>query len=458
MVKVKEFVTKYAYWLFLGGLVALLTGACFADLQWVILAYIVVGGVLLTPEQLVATMLFMYCFDGLPLLSFTRYYLLLLLAVHYFYAAIIERRGGVNGRLLLVTLGLCLFIILRASPFNAGLIFQLATFCLFFLVYEQRDKFVFTHLLKVLGVGLIVSGVLGLLYNISPYMKTLFEFLPAEYGATGGEYAHDYYRFQGVTCWATHYAGIAIVVICGLLLAKYQKRLNDYWFYGLFVPVFIFAYQTLTRVFLLCALVSLIIFAVFCWLRDRQQAWRTLVPLGCILLAVAVIFFTATMGNFERIFHDNAMAGGSDWDLSQLTDEDWAAIMKGHDTFCDILGRRVLWPLYASDWVSSIPTLFFGEGVTHVLFSAYTPHNWYLFFVWRYGLVGIVLFATMLALMVNWHQWRTKRFWLRLAPCLIFLVPILLHGVFDDNGFWAPMSIILMILWCREQPRLVVAA
>ena len=462
MVKVKAFVTKYAYWLFLCGLVALIAGACFTDLSWVVLVYIAGCAVLLTPEQLVATFMFTWCFDGLPcftgspLNGFLWYYLLLLLAGHYFYTYLVERRGRVNGRLLLVTSVFCLYVVLRSFPLNAGIVYPIYTFGLFVLVYEQREKLAFTNLLKVLAVGLIVSGVLGLLYYVSPYLKNLFLILPAEYGSME-PYAHDYYRFQGLTRWCTQYAGLATIVVGGLLLAKYQKRLNDYWFYGLFVPVFIFAYQTLTRTFLLCALVALIIFAVaVCW-RDRRQAWRTLVPLAGILVAVAVIFFTATMGNFERIFHDNAMEGAP-LEVSKITDEDWAAIKEGDGSYYDILGRRVLWSFYASDWVSSVTNLLWGQGVTHVLFSASTPHNWYLYFVWKYGLVGLVLFGAMFALMINWRQWRTKRFWVRLAPCLILVVPILLHGVFDDNGYWAPMSIILLILWCSEQPRLVVSA
>ena len=455
MVKVKAFVTKYAYWLFLGGLAVLLFGACFTNLNWVILIYLAGCAVLMTPEQLVATLFFTYCFDGLPLDEvFIHYYLLSLLAGHYLYQ-LIERRGRVSGRLALVTMVFCLFILLRAWPLRYYTVVVIFDIIMFFLVYEQREQFVFTNLLKVLAVGLIVSGVLGLLHNVSPYLKRIFSYLPAEFGSME-PYAHDYYRFQGLTVWCTQYAGLATVVVCGLLLAKYQKRLNDYWFYGLFVPVFIFAYQTLTRTFLLCVLVALIIFAVaVCW-RDRRQAWRTLVPLAGVLVAVAVVFFTATMGNFERIFHDDAMAGGSDWDLSQITEDGWADIKAGDGSYYDLLGRRVLWSLYASDWVSSVTNLLLGQGVSHVLFSAHTPHNWYLFLAWRYGVVGLVLFGTMFALMVNWRHWCTKRFWQRLAPCLLLVVPLLLQAVFDDNGFWAQMGLVFMIVWCREQPRLVV--
>lgn len=458
MVKVKAFVTKYAYWLFLAGLSALFCGACFTNaLDWTILIYVAACSVFFTPEQIVATTILIRCFDGLTF-GYSRLviYLFFMLVTQYA-IAVAQRRQTVSTRVLLVLFVFSMTFLLRMlmdkSPFGLICLYRITDFGTIFLVYELRKQLDWWRILRVLAIGLIISGVLGLLVNVSPFLQTLFDPLPAEHG--NSEYAHEYYRFQGLTVWSTQYASIATVVVGGLLLAKYQKRINNYWFYGLFVPVYLFGYQTLTRTFLLCVVVALILFTVFCFVRDRRQAWRTLLPLAGVLVAVSVIFFTATMGNFERIFHDNAMAGGSEWDFTEvIPPEAWEEMKHGDGTYYEYLGRKEFWAFYASDFCHSPVTILLGRGITHVFYAGHTAHNWYLFFAWKYGLSGIALFGTMLALMVNWRGWRTKQFWTRWWAGLIMVIPWLVQAVFDDNGFWAQMSIMLVILWCATQPRL----
>lgn len=451
VVKVKAFVVKHAYWFFLAGLSALFAVACFGDIDRWLCLYIAVCSVLFTPEQLVTTIFIMFCFDGLIFnYSYVLIYLFCLLVTQFAYQVFAHRRS-VTQRPLMVLLVLCAVIMLRmwtgqVRPIMA--LYRIISFGLFYLVYAWRDQFNFGRVLRVVSIGLIISGVLGLLYYVSPWLRSLFVLEPAENG--NSEYVNVYYRYQGLTCHSTQYAGLGATLLCALLLAKYKKQINDYWFYGLFVPIYIFTYQSLTRTFLLVIVIALMVFAVFCVLRDRKQAWRTLVPLAGVLVAVSVVFFTATLGFWERIFHDDAMVNDY-WGVKKFTEADWEAIKQGDGTYARKLGRADMWPLYWQDFTQSITNLLFGRGVGHFLFAGYTPHNWYIYFPWRYGLVGVVLFGVMMGLMFNWRLVRQKRYWQRVVPLLILLLPMLVQAVFDDNGFWAQLTIILAIMWCYEQ-------
>lgn len=462
MKKILELLKKHYELIGYSLLTILLFGSCFSRVFALVTAvYIFIFAFLLHSEtKIIALAIFFKCFSGLfSTNNFLGQFNVanvvigeLTLAICLFYLIrVIKKEIKINWKLL-ISLGV--FLVYLILPFHEwswrDLFAEISFYAILYVVFETRQEIDCLYLINVFIVGLIISCGFSLLRGVSPYLSQI---LPVTT-------VHKKFRFQGLFEHPNLLAVILVGALSGLLFMKYKNKINLVKFLVYFIPLFIFGYLTLARLFVLNVAVALIIFAIFELIQHKTKVVPLLLVLVAVVGSVSLICFDQTKFIISRgdegvTNYINTGKQGTGSSGSQIVTnpsspyhsgvlkgktEEWAKKVFAGEVRFDP-GRKGFYELYFMDWSSSPKIIWFGRGISRPNIGRMNAHNQYLYFLWQHGIVGCIFFGVVILSIVKWKNLKT---WKQYLPILILLIPYFLITLIEVRvGDYSLITLIL---------------
>jgi O-antigen ligase len=193
-----------------------------------------------------------------------------------------------------------------------------------------------------------------------------------------------------------------------------NKQVNRLWGMALFSALLVFGFQSFSKTFLLAAVVTGVIFAVY------------------MLTTVRMLVVLALSGT--------AVGGVALW----LENKGYMDMMLGRLSAGDIsTGRFEIWRTYLGHMEGSWRTLLLGDGLQAGYLPVGGPHNTYIESVYFVGIVGSLLFLGMLILLFSERVYNRQRCIINYLAVLIFMVMIGVLSCFTINEFF----FYCMLMW-----------
>ncbi len=357
-----------------------------------------------------------------------------------FLIKLIKKQSKIH--ILQLVLGI-IFAIFIAIPFyRTPSLYKLFGYYLFiavtYLVFELKDDLSIKKIIKVYTLGLLISSFMALLRPISPRLQSCMGYV-----VTWG-----YLRFTGFLGHPNPYICRAVIALGGLLVLKYYKKINNCEFFGLLLPLFIFSYMTLSRMFIISFAASLIIFAILYFVKYKKKAFKLILSMaGCFLvicgaftIETKIYLFRANILPFSSIsdFYYSSTAGDtifeqgkdneslSESEAEEGSEEWWQQVFDGEIRYDN--GRVEYWKLNLKDWSSSAVTILFGKGVDAPNIGRAHAHNVIISELRKLGIFGLTL---LLCYIVSLFKGKNK--FKEFLIILIFIAPYLICDMLESN-------------------------
>lgn len=127
---------------------------------------------------------------------------------------------------------------------------------------------------------------------------------------------------------------------------------------------------TMSKAFLLCLVILLIVFSVFYIKKNKVQGWSFFSACAIIGIIFCLIFREKISDILNRFTVDY-----------------------GYDNILDVIltGRYSVWKAYINTWSSSVISIIFGCGVFVPNIWGKAPHSMYIGLLYNYGIIGCML-------------------------------------------------------------------
>jgi O-antigen ligase len=279
---------------------------------------------------------------------------------------------------------------------------------LYMFVTNVRPENFKNHILAY-SLGMLGSSVIGTFRTSLPQLSEYFETVHTIYN--GSQLA---YRFTGLNYDPNYYAVSAVFAIILCFVLVINKQVNRLWGMALFSALLVFGFQSFSKTFLLAAVVTGVIFAVY------------------MLTTVRMLVVLALSGT--------AVGGVALW----LENKGYMDMMLGRLSAGDIsTGRFEIWRTYLGHMEGSWRTLLLGDGLQAGYLPVGGPHNTYIESVYFVGIVGSLLFLGMLILLFSARVYNRQRCIINYLAVLIFMVMIGVLSCFTINEFF----FYCMLMW-----------
>ena len=421
---------------------------------WILIGFVVVASIFLNITYIIGLILFMvnflvcFVYDGNNLWNYIYLYLIFILGIKYIISLIKteEKRSikesvlnifkKVNWKILIPILILFIFWFLpiHSNGFNP-VVGNILDFILLYLAFEMRNKINFPYIVQIFCLGLVLSGLMSLLRPVSERLQDVMAYV-----TTNG-----YVRFSGLMTHPNQFAIISIIAISLLFILKYSNKISYINFYTLFISIFILGYCSISRDFIISFYIALVIFFIACVIKYKKRFLKAAVALVFIIIAISGIFFTETKINLVRLnvlpessiskYQESSDVGETkivfesdvnEADYVKFSDEWWQFVYQGKIRYDP--GREEIWSEYFNDWESSAATILFGRGLSQPYIGAMMPHNFYLFILWRDGIIGLLIQFFILFSFIDFNKLKEiKKYWV----VFVLLIPYLFTCFFE---------------------------
>lgn len=417
--KLYEFYLKHKASIFLPAITLLLFFACYYSPLWIVATVLTVVFYMgLDLGELFCYTFYFGLFSGIK----TYYIVSLLIGFCFMVIRYIVDLARKRAKFYLLPFVLTTVYILIFSLINYGydtngldqgvLIISLLYVAYFVLVYGKTISV--SKCFKYLSIAIFVSLALGLLSLVLP-----------KFGWKIYYYDGTYKRLQLFTYHQNHLAIICAFAICYYLTAMINKKKNRIMCAALIICYMLIGLFTLSKAFIVL-LVIIALYAIVVLIKKyKWKSFRLILP----ALVFLIVFCLCSR---ELVF--------------KIIDRFTAYYRSGTETLIYKIttGRSGIWSDYIADLTKSIAKMFFGVGLFSKELYAIGPHNVFVYFLYRSGLLGFVLLG-----LIIWSYYReTKgKFKIKLNNCLllaIFVIVSMEEMIFSDRFFFFLILGILM--------------
>lgn len=358
---------------------------------------------------------------------------------------VIRNKQKINFKTLIPIILFVIYVLLPFHQYNWQDFFaMLFFFILMYVVFERRERFDFYLIARFFVISIIISCFFAMFVDVSPILSE---------NLTTFTYS-DITRFQGLSFHPNTLNRFIVMAICCLFVLKYKNKISLIEFLLYFIPLFIFGYLTISRSFVLTALVGTIIFSVFYFLREKIRALPLVSLLLGIMLAVGSVFFGVSKVYIERISEETTNSPAIlymnlNWkelsilDLQETFDnqpETWKQDVLAGKVHFDP-GRPGLNEIYLRDWSDSPKSIWLGYGISKPLIGQMSSHNLFIQELWKHGIVGCLFYLAIILCAINWKKLKNLKYSL---PGLIILVPYLMF-TFIEQCLYDYVNLILIV-------------
>lgn len=284
------------------------------------------------------------------------------------------------------------------NPFYRGAWLYFAYFALFYFVFAMRKEFNIIQGMNYMFGGLLTSCSLALITTIFPAYQ---------YDVQAGE------RFRAFINNTNYLYMRAMFVLTYYMYRYLNKRISGIKFGIIYALLAVITFSTISKT----GIAMLMLFSLIFFILFLIQDFKKRIKIAAFLLIIAVCFCVFCNKFILIVWNRFASAFESKNILGSL-----------------LTGRDIIWEKYIKAIFSSPFTALFGHGMlTEQIFIAeiFGPtetHNFYLFLLYRFGIVGTAILGYIVYLFLKELGYGKPKFiaWL---PMLFFL----LEGMCDNT-------------------------
>ncbi|MBR4303701.1 MAG: hypothetical protein IKT81_00080 [Clostridia bacterium] len=324
-------------------------------------------------------------------------------------AILVLRTGKISANRLIAVMLVAIYLAIGMGGSYTTVVKMTVGAFLFYIFVTNIKPDNFKDHIMAYSLGMLGSSVIGTFRNSLPQLSEYFETVHTIYN--NGQLA---YRFTGLNYDPNYYAVSAVfaIILCFVLVINRQgSRLVSL---GVFSALLVFGFQSYSKMFLLAAVVTGIIFMAY--------------MMTTLRMLVALAFSGAAVGGVALWLQKT---GYMDIMLRRLSAGDIST------------GRFAIWQTYLEHLGSHWRTLVLGDGLQAGYLSVGGPHNTYIEAIYFVGIVGSLLFLGMLILIFSARIYNRKRCIINYLTVFVFLVMIGVLGCLTINEFF----FYCMLMW-----------
>lgn len=442
MAKIKDWLLGKYELLNMIVLTLLLVGCCFhvcfivLSLVWVILVCALNQNETQIFGILIYIRLFRYAleFNGIDFRQILTYILLAIMIKNLVLDFIHKKiRCKISVIIALVVFALYAFC-LPASVHKTTVIDALDVAVMLFLVfvaYSKKQEIDFFKIIKYLAYAVALSAVFS-------YLNEIFDCTIYKSFRTEG-------KFTGFLYHANHFIAFANLALAGLLVSKLKEKIFTPEFVLLFTTIFVFAIKGTTRMFILSFIIYFALFAVLYLKKNGTRALKFLVLFASVLVSSLLLVQPEVVAVIYRV--KNPYEFSLKDKLNTLSPEELRQILNG-EVFFDP-GRLGIWKLYFMQIFASVKSFLFGYGVSAPNIGMMHSHNEYIYFMYRYGLVGYIMLGVIIFLLVGKAEFKNWKKYIDFSLIILAHAVLILLEV-NTLGF-VPVVLFVLCLGAKKE-------
>lgn len=308
-------------------------------------------------------------------------------------------------------------------------------FIYFMIVYRKslNIKKYFDYLYLGLIISIAISGLAYLIPNTQTLsfdanLGYIMQSMKSKVVFDDGEYV----RITLLSFHVNHLAAFCLFAMAYssiLVLTKKQNTKKDYIYYiAMYAINLIVGLLTLSKAFIVVFAFEICITLLYYLLTHRKKAIKIIVITLAVCGLLTILFRNKFVDIFERFFVYN------------------------YDTLLGMLttGRSGIWQQYANAILESPLKLLFGFGLFSQEQLLIGPHNFYIFLLYRFGIVGILIIAYLIY--SYFKAIKTKlNFSIKYSLIMLtFLVIGLQEACIDERFFFFVIGVALLFTTKKE--------
>ncbi len=318
------------------------------------------------------------------------------------------------------------------------LIIALLFFCYFIFCY--RKDISISRCVHYMFLGLVFSVVISLiLFFISPAKILVYE----DFGFVLKSvkeclrFSDDVgYRWSFLSFHVNHLCVYVLFLLAysvhSLVSGGKRTKVEIAYYYLIFIFATIVGILTLSKAFIV-VFIFILIYGFACMISIyKKKALKIILPIFVSLIALCVIFSSKIIDIIERFFAFNTFSL-----LNTITS-----------------GRSGIWTGYVNAIIKSPLKMLFGFGFFSAENNPNGPHNFYLFILYRFGLVGIVLLVILAYFYIKCLDEKLKFNIKKILPLFVFLLIGVQEAVIDERFYFFIISLILLFDGEQKLPAL----
>ena len=341
-------------------------------------------------------------------------------AIKLLFTVFIKEKEKINKSILILIGCLIVYMCLPFGEYNLNLPIKIFMFLFVFigliLIGKRQQLIRFDFNIKILAYALIVSAVFGLTYFISPYLKTVIVTVNN----------NQFLRYQALLTNTNVLAMFCEITLAFLAYYILTKK-NKLQYLILYILIALIGCCTFSKTFLL--LFSLITFVLFVGsIKKYPKTTLTLLALGLFAIGLLMVIKPNITNSIFKRF-----TGGEN-------------SFKSFEDFLNVLTtyRYGRWKSYSKYiFTNSIFNLIFGYGVGTPMYIEGSElfigniHNALLSLIFQMGLVGLILFTTILVLIFKGYKKENVKVskWIILPILIICLILSVEDAIFFTTIF-----------------------
>lgn len=422
--KIRDFCLKYNKIIFVAIITGLLFFANLFSPLWIVATVLTLAFyVFLNVGEIVAFCMYFNMFSGIE----TFYIASLLCGLAVIIAKYVIDLARKKTKVYVLPLTLTFLYIVTFSLINYGydsngalqgaLIISLLIVS--YLLFVYRKQINVDECFKALMLGVVVSTVLALLSMAIP------------------NFAHKIYHFDGtykrlkLLCLHQNHLAIICLFVMSYYVYKLVNKKGKTWANILFIVVLLaLGLFTLSKAFIVVAAVIVLYAFISSIAIYKKKSLKIVIPCFIIMIAACFIAKDLVLKIIDRFVAYNKSSSF----MSQIT-----------------TGRSGIWYRYFNEISSSVQKLLFGVGLFSKELVKIGPHNVLVYFLYRSGLIGIILLA-----MIIWSYLRAYNGKLAISlknclPVIVFIVIAMEEMIFSDRFYFFMVFAIMLIFKEKEE-------
>ena len=415
---VKDFITKYKAPLVLTILTVLIFLSFIFEKLVVITSVVVVFAmVFCSLEEQICLIMYLAVFSGKsPIYIISILFCFVTLAVKYVFEAIKKEKPVFKFQLILTSIIVVIFSIVHYKVSTEGFYNWAMFVCLIFFTYFAviyHKEISVDKSFKALILAIFVSAALGVLGYFTGWVKNVYY------------YDDIVHRLRLFTLNVNHLAMFCMFAISYLLTKIMQndfangdfKFLKDKKFWLRVVCLFalvVIGLFTMSKAFLLVSALAVLYMLITIIVKYRLKSLWFILVFACLLVVVCLVFkdyISSILSRFVAYDSYNEL-------LSKMT-----------------TGRSELWVMYLKDFSSSVWKILFGVGLLTTDLIAKGPHNVFIYFLYRVGVLGVLMLILLIITYANQGKGKLKINLSNVLLLAVYLFFALEELVFSDRFF-----------------------
>lgn len=416
--KIKEFCLKYNKIIFVAIITGLLFFANLFSPLWIVATvFTFIFYVFLNVGEIVAFCMYFNMFSGIE----TFYIASLLCGLAVIIAKYVIDLAKKRQKVYVLPLVLTFLYIVVFSLINYGydsngalqgaLIVSLLIVS--YLLFVYRKQINVDESFKALMLGIFVSTVLALVSMLIP------------------NFAHKIYHFDQtykrlkLLCLHQNHLAVICLFAMSYYVYKLVNRKGKAWVNIVFIVVLLtLGLFTLSKAFIMVAAI-IILYAFICSVVIyKKKSLKIVIPSLIVMVAICFVAKDLVVKIIDRFVAYNKSSSF----ISQIT-----------------TGRSGIWYRYFHEIASSVQKLMFGVGLFSKELVQIGPHNVIVYFLYRSGLVGIILLSMLIWSYLKAYSGKFSLGLKNCLPILIFIVVAMEEMIFSDRFFFFMVLALMLV-------------